>query len=110
MFGYLYVREHPSYDYTCKVGITDNIPDRDSTYATGELHRGTFSSVFKINLDSVDPPRVLKEREKDPRLKTVETKIKDTFLSESQTIPEATNAVALTDSVPEHNSSPSTKL
>jgi len=79
MFGYLYVREHPSYDYTCKVGITDNIPDRDSTYATGELHRGTFSSVFKINLDSVDPPRVLKEREKDPRLKTVETKIKDTF-------------------------------
>ena len=52
MFGFLYVREHPSYENTCKVGITYNIPDRESTYATGELHRGKFSIVFKINLDS----------------------------------------------------------
>ena len=79
MIGYLYVREHPSYDYTCKVGITDNIPDRDSTYATGELHRGTFSTVFKIDLDSMGPCPILKEREEDPRLKKIETKIKETF-------------------------------
>jgi hypothetical protein len=52
MFGFLYVREHPSYENACKVGITDNIPDRESTYATGELRRGKFSIVFKIELDS----------------------------------------------------------
>lgn len=79
MFGFLYVREHPSYDYTCKVGITHNIPERDGVYATGELHRGKFTTVLKIDLDSMGPCPILKEREKDPRLKTIETKIKETF-------------------------------
>ena len=79
MFGFLYVREHSSYDYTCKVGITRNIPERDSTYATGELHRGKFTTVLKIDLDSMGPCPILKEREEDPRLKKIETKIKETF-------------------------------
>jgi superfamily II DNA or RNA helicase len=79
MYGFLYVREHPSYDYTCKVGITANIPERDGVYATGELHRGKFTSVFKIDLGSMGSCPVLKEREKDPRLKTIETTLKNTF-------------------------------
>lgn len=79
MFGFLYVREHPSYDYTCKVGITHNIPERDGVYATGELHRGKFTTVLKIDLDSMGPCPILKEREEDPRLKTIETKLKKTF-------------------------------
>ena len=79
MSGYLYVRDHPSYDYTCKVGITDNIPERDGVYATGELHRGKFTTVFKIDLESLGPCPVLEGREKDPRLKTIETNLKNTF-------------------------------
>lgn len=79
MSGYLYIRDHPSYDYTCKVGITDNIPERDGAYATGELHRGKFSTVFKIDLESVGQCPVLEGREKDHRLKTIETNLKNTF-------------------------------
>ena len=79
MYGFLYIREHPSYDYTCKVGITANIPERDGVYATGELHRGKFTSVFKIDLEGMGPSPVLTDREKDPRLKTIETTLKNTF-------------------------------
>ena len=79
MYGFLYVREHPSYDYTCKVGITANIPERDGVYATGELHRGKFTTVLKIDLGGMGPCPDLTDREKDPRLKKIETKLKDTF-------------------------------
>ena len=79
MYGFLYVREHPSYEYTCKVGITINIPERDGAYATGELHRGKFTTVLKIDLDSMGPCPDLTDREQDPRLKMIETKLKDTY-------------------------------
>ena len=48
--GYLYTRIHPSYDLydACKMGKTHNIPDRDSQYATGEITRGSFDSVFEV--------------------------------------------------------------
>jgi predicted helicase len=53
--GYLYVRTHESYyKYNaCKTGIADNIPDRDSTYATGEIKRGIFDIVIEIPKDKM---------------------------------------------------------
>jgi superfamily II DNA or RNA helicase len=47
-------------------------------YATGELRRGKFTRVFKIDLESMGPSPDLTDREKD-RLKTIETNIKDMF-------------------------------
>jgi len=52
--GYIYIRNHPSYtEYdVCKLGKTNNIPERDSHYATGEFIRGYFYPVFEIfNMD-----------------------------------------------------------
>ena len=49
---YLYVRvlelitEHYN---VVKIGITDNIIERDSTYKTGEFEAGYFSHLYKIN-------------------------------------------------------------
>ena len=53
--GYLYVRTHESYDAynACKTGIADNIPDRDSTYVTGEIKRGNFELVIQIPKDKM---------------------------------------------------------
>jgi predicted helicase len=50
MKGYIYVRNHPSYDVdnSCKLGKTENIPDRDTQYATGEIRRGWFEPVFEL--------------------------------------------------------------
>jgi hypothetical protein len=49
-YGFIYIRCHQSYDLynACKLGITTNIPERDSHYATGEVKRGYFISVYKI--------------------------------------------------------------
>jgi hypothetical protein len=38
--GYIYVRNHPSYEDACKMGKSNNIPERDTQYATGEIKRG----------------------------------------------------------------------
>jgi len=48
--GYIYVRNHPSYDVddACKMGKSDNIPNRDSQYAIGEIKRGYFEVVFEV--------------------------------------------------------------
>ena len=48
--GYIYVRNHPSYDDedACKLGKATNIPERDSAYATGEITRGYFEVVFQL--------------------------------------------------------------
>ena len=48
--GYIYVRNHPSYDVddACKMGKANNIPERDTQYATGEIKRGYFESVFEV--------------------------------------------------------------
>jgi hypothetical protein len=53
--GYIYVRNHSSYDEynACKVGKTNNIPDRDSQYATGEIKRGNFDVVFEVLLEQM---------------------------------------------------------
>lgn len=48
ILGYIYVRVHESYNDACKLGMTNNIPDRDSQYATGEMKRGYFDMVFEV--------------------------------------------------------------
>ena len=51
--GYIYVRCHPSYDVdnACKLGKSDNIPQRDAQYATGEIKRGYFEAVFEVPIE-----------------------------------------------------------
>ena len=48
--GYIYVRNHPSYDVddACKMGKANNISERDTQYATGEIKRGYFDAVFEV--------------------------------------------------------------
>ena len=49
--GYIYVRRpHISHDIddVCKLGKTQNIPERDTQYATGELKRGYFEDVYEV--------------------------------------------------------------
>lgn len=54
--GYIYGRNHESYEIynACKLGKTNNIPERDSTYATGEIRRGYFEPVFEISNKNTD--------------------------------------------------------
>lgn len=57
MSGYIYLRNHESYDTykAYKLGKTNNIPDRDSQYTTCEILRGEFILVIKIdNIDKVE--------------------------------------------------------
>lgn len=48
--GYIYIRNHISYDIynACKMGKTNNIPERDTQYATGEIKRGYFEPVYEV--------------------------------------------------------------
>ena len=53
--GYIYIRNHPSYDIygACKMGKTNNIPERDTQYATSEIKRGYFESVFEVPIEKM---------------------------------------------------------
>jgi len=53
--GYIYVRNHPSYDLddACKMGKANNIPERDTQYATGEIKRGYFEAVFEVPIEKM---------------------------------------------------------
>jgi superfamily II DNA or RNA helicase len=53
--GYIYVRNHPSYDVddACKMGKAINIPERDTQYATGEIKRGYFEVVFEVPIEKM---------------------------------------------------------
>jgi superfamily II DNA or RNA helicase len=53
--GQLYVREHEAFDIydACKLGITQNISNRETTYITGEIRRGEFSHVFEVPLEKL---------------------------------------------------------
>lgn len=53
--GYIYVRNHTSYDVddVCKMGKTNNIPERDKQYATGEIKRGYFEAVFEVPIEKM---------------------------------------------------------
>jgi hypothetical protein len=53
--GYIYIRNHPSYDVydACKMGKANNIPERDSQYATSEIVRGYFEEVYEVPIDNM---------------------------------------------------------
>lgn len=53
--GYIYIREHESYDKynACKIGITTNIPDRENVYITNEIKKGEFTYVFEVKREQM---------------------------------------------------------
>jgi superfamily II DNA or RNA helicase len=53
--GYIYIRYHESYEKydACKMGKTNNIPERDATYATGEIKRGYFEVVLEVLIEKM---------------------------------------------------------
>ena len=61
--GYIYVRYHNAYENACKLGKASNIPERDSQYATGELKRGFFKLVFKIQNENMGKIEVMLQEE-----------------------------------------------
>lgn len=53
--GYIYIRVREHYDNqfnVCKLGKTNNIPERDSQYATGEVFRGRFELVIEMRIEN----------------------------------------------------------
>ncbi len=60
---YIYIRNHPSYDYNnaCK---TNNIPERDTQYATGEIKIGYFEEVIEVsNAKYIEEPEIIFKRQ-----------------------------------------------
>jgi len=55
IIGYIYIRNHTSYDVydVCKMGKANNIPERDTQYATGEVQRGYFEAVFEVPIEKL---------------------------------------------------------
>jgi len=49
-YVYIYIRSHYSYDKynACKLGRASNILDRENTYLTGEIKKGTFELVIRV--------------------------------------------------------------
>ena len=62
VYGYIYIRFHPSYENACKLGKASNIIERDSQYATGELRRGKFEAVFEIPLNDMGDLELLLQK------------------------------------------------
>lgn len=60
-FGFIYIRSNEWYNKydICKLGKTTNIPDRDATYITGEVERGNFNPIFRVDIYCLD--RIEKE-------------------------------------------------
>ena len=50
--GYIYVRNHESYEkYNCyKLGKTINLISRDYQYSTGEIIRGTYKYIVELDV------------------------------------------------------------
>ena len=46
----MYTRESILLVNECKLGITQNLYERDKYYITGELYKGTFTHIYKIDL------------------------------------------------------------
>ena len=52
MTEFIYIRRNTHYYdpfNICKLGRTQNIPERDTTYITGEIKRGYFQLVIQIH-------------------------------------------------------------
>lgn len=57
MKGYIYVRTHKSYELhnAIKLGITENLINRENTYITGEIEKGYYIMVFEIDILKIKP-------------------------------------------------------
>ena len=53
-FGYIYIRGHSAYNGLVKVGKTQNIPEREQTYTTGEYIRGKFIHIWEVSLSALN--------------------------------------------------------
>jgi len=55
VFGYIYVRNHWSYDAQngYKLGKANNIPERNNQYVTGEIIKGYFVSIYEVPIKQV---------------------------------------------------------
>ena len=55
-FGYIYIRTNEYWDLydAFKLGKTSNIPDREQTYITGEIKRGSYVIIIEIDLNILD--------------------------------------------------------
>lgn len=64
-YGYIYIRNHLSYKSfnACKLGKAQNIPERDSVYATSEIIRGYFELVFEFDIKIINEVERLLQNE-----------------------------------------------
>lgn len=55
MFGYVYVREtiYRKFCNVVKIGITENLANREATYITGEFIRGKYISAYEVPLSEL---------------------------------------------------------
>jgi len=61
--GYIYVMYHNAYENACKLGKASNILERDIQYATGELKRGFFKLVFRVQNENMGKIEVMLQKE-----------------------------------------------
>ena len=56
IFGYIYIRTNEFWDIyeVYKLGKTDNIPNRETTYLTSEIKKGYYIMVIEIELSSLN--------------------------------------------------------
>jgi superfamily II DNA or RNA helicase len=54
-FGFIYLRDNNWWnkENVIKMGKANNIPERDTQYATGEINRGTFDTVFEVPIEKM---------------------------------------------------------
>ena len=54
-FGFIYLRDNKWYqqENVIKMGKANNIPERDTQYATGEIKRGFFDTVFEVPIEKM---------------------------------------------------------
>ena len=54
--GYIYIRINEYWDIynACKLGKTQNIPEREGGYVTCEIKRGTFIMVIEVEASILD--------------------------------------------------------
>ena len=53
MPSYIYIRDNKWFktENVYKVGITTSIKDRNSTYITGELHKGIYVKIYEFDVN-----------------------------------------------------------
>ena len=54
-FGFIYLRDNKWWNKedVIKMGKANNIPERDTQYATGEINRGSFDTVFEVPIEKM---------------------------------------------------------